>query len=101
MILKYYNQSADVGVLDITEADVQKFFDDYFDSAQRLNKHKDRRIKGAEYPKPVDVALYNTLTEGFWKFNGPLQSIASIHLKGAEQEQAKNNQVDEVIQDVK
>lgn len=78
MILKYYTPDAGVGVLEITAKDLQKFLDDYFEAAERHYKHVDRQA--SEKMQPADIAVHNSLTEGFWKFNGPLSALASIHL---------------------
>lgn len=79
MILKYYNENADVVVVKLTNKDVQKFLDDYFESAQKMHEHEDRNGANLENPTPAQIALYNTLTDGLWKFNGPLRQLGQIH----------------------
>lgn len=98
MILKYYNENADVVVVKVTNKDIQKFLDDYFESAQKMHTHPDRDGDKLEKPTPAQVALYNTLTDGLWKFNGPLRQIAQIHQLHANQAAAnKNKSVRDII----
>lgn len=87
MILKYYTPEANVGILEITAKDIQKFLDDFFEASQRHYKHDDRQP--GENMQPADIAVHNSLTEGFWKFNGPLSALASIHLNRKEVEKPK------------
>lgn len=102
MILKYYNENADVVVVKLTNQDVQKFLDDYFDSAQRMHQHPDRDGDKVSQSDPASVAVYNSLTEGMWKFNGPLRALAQIHQlfvnRAAAAKEKSNKQIKKIIE---
>lgn len=80
LLLKYIDTNEEVHVIPVTAKVIQKFLDDYFDFAQRMANHSERDLeKLGDKPTPSQIALYNSLTEGMWNFNGPLRSIAQIN----------------------
>lgn len=102
MILKYYNENADVVATKLTNKDIQKFLDDYFEAAQRLHLHPDRDGSKIDYKDPASIAVYNTLTDGLWQYNGPLNALASIHqlhIDQAAKAQNKKKSVRDIIKE--